>query len=155
MRHFAAFVMVDMLMRLRLLSTDWHEAIDAFIDEKIESGVMIVVGYNKRSSEAWDQRERRSLATQVVFLQNITKVGRYACSYAVNLVVVEIPEGVESIGDFAFRGCKSLTTVSFPTTLINIGGGAFSNCSSLDNVDLLHTQLQEIGDWAFHNCSNL
>ncbi|GMH54637.1 hypothetical protein TrST_g12203 [Triparma strigata] len=101
------------------------------------------------------QRERRSLATQVVFLQNITKVGRNACYLAVNLVVVNIPEGITSIGHGAFRSCRSLTTVSFPTTLRSIGYSAFEKCSSLDNVDLLHTQLQEIGDWAFDDCQEL
>ncbi|GMH74757.1 hypothetical protein TL16_g08206 [Triparma laevis f. inornata] len=82
-------------------------------------------------------------------------MGKKACRYAVNLVVVEIPEGVERIGDYAFDECINLNTVSFPTTLTYIVGGAFFCCSSLENVDLLHTNLQQLGDKAFVGCSKL
>ena len=77
------------------------------------------------------------LVTQVVFLLNITKVGNYACSLAVHLVIVEIPEGVERIGDAAFQGCSNLTTVSFPTSITTIVLNAFLSCVSLDNVDTI------------------
>ncbi|GMI11445.1 hypothetical protein TrVE_jg945 [Triparma verrucosa] len=146
---------LDTLMTMRLLCKDWRRVLDKFIDGKIESGGMIVVGGNDLScDEAFAQEERRSLVTQVVFLLNIAKVGDRACSRA-NLVVVDIPEGVEYIGYRSFMYCSSLTTVSFPTTLRLIGVGAFQICSSLDNVDLLHTQLQELGDLAFEDCSEL
>ena len=49
----------------------------------------------------------------MIFLQNITKVGNFACHFAINLVVVDIPKGVERIGHGAFFHCKSLTTVFF------------------------------------------
>ncbi|GMI04049.1 hypothetical protein TrVE_jg11201 [Triparma verrucosa] len=147
---------LDMLMTMRLLCKDWQRVADRFIDGKIESGEMIVVGGNDISGkEAWAVRERRSLATQVVFLLNVTKVGDRVCSNASNLAVVEIPEGVESIGVCAFYHCTSLTTVSFPASLRSIAYGSFQFCSSLDNVDLLHTQLQELGDCAFWGCSEL
>ncbi|GMH78712.1 hypothetical protein TrLO_g1456 [Triparma laevis f. longispina] len=74
---------------------------------------------------------------------------------AVNLVIVDIPEGIESIGRSAFHYCRSLTTVSFPTMLTSIGDNTFFQCSSLDNIDLLHTNLHEFGDWAFCGCSEL
>ena len=154
-RLFVENVPVDTLMKMRLLCKAWRRVADTFIDGRVES-VMTVVGENDISlGEAKARRERRLLVMQVVFLLNITKVGDYACYYAVNLVVVEIPEGVESIGDMAFSGCSSLTTVSFPTTLRSIGGFTFVNCYSLENVDLLHTRLQEIGDHAFYDCSEL
>ncbi|GMI11925.1 hypothetical protein TrVE_jg12540 [Triparma verrucosa] len=153
---FVENVPLDTLMTMRLLCKDWRRAVDKFMDGMIESGVMIVIGGNDIGwKEAFAQRERRGFLTQVVFLLNITKVGDRACKYASILVVVEIPEGVEYIGWGAFRDCSSLTTVSFPTTLKSIGRVAFNRCSSLDNVDLLHTQLQEICDSAFYDCSEL
>ncbi|GMH64264.1 hypothetical protein TrLO_g14595 [Triparma laevis f. longispina] len=63
--------------------------------------------------------------------------------------------GVKSIGYCAFYHCRSLTTVSFPTTLTSIGKWAFAFCESLDNVDLLQTNLQELGIEAFISCSEL
>ena len=94
--------------------------------------------------------ERHGLATRVIFILDFTRIGQYACYYAVNLVVVDIPEGVKSIGDDAFFCCSSLTTVSFPTTLTSIGRLAFGWCSSLRTVDLLLTNLQEIGTKTFY-----
>ena len=99
-------------------------------------------------------KERRELVAHVVFLLNITKVGDRACKFAVNLVVVEIPEGIESISRAAFANCSGLTTISFATKLTNIGNKAFDYCS-LENIDLLHTQLQELGHCAFYGCSEL
>ncbi|GMH92923.1 hypothetical protein TrVE_jg10855 [Triparma verrucosa] len=150
----------NLLMKMQLLCKDWRRVADTFIDGEVESGEMIVIGGNDLSYdaiiyEAIALEERRTLVTQVVFLLNVTKVGERSCEWAVNLVVVEIPEGVESIGDYAFADCCNLTTVSFPTTLTSISIGVFQECSSLDNVDLFHAQLQEIGAEAFFRCSEL
>ncbi|GMH61724.1 hypothetical protein TrLO_g7550 [Triparma laevis f. longispina] len=101
------------------------------------------------------QEERRKLITLVISLLDITKVGENACNMAVNLVVVNLPEGVKSIGKYAFCNCESLTTISFPTTLTSIADFAFYRCSSLDNADLLHTNLQKLGRGAFASCIEL
>ncbi|GMH73845.1 hypothetical protein TL16_g06300 [Triparma laevis f. inornata] len=95
------------------------------------------------------------LTMRVIFLLNITKVGENACAFAENLVVVDIPEGIQSIGWCAFHYCISLTTVSFPTTLVATEYLAFNYCKSLDSVDLLHTNLQKLGQGAFSGCSEL
>ena len=86
-------------MRLRLATQGWKAVADAFIDEGVRSGAMIVHGGEDTS---WnfpsDPREkRRKLATRVIFLLNNMKVGEHAC--AINLVVVDIPEGVVSIAE--------------------------------------------------------
>ena len=155
-RYFVEFVPVDALMALRLATKGWNAAADALIDEGVRSGELIVHdGKDISYDEAYAREERCALATRAIFLLNITKVGKWACRWADNLVVVDIPEGVESIGFQAFWGCSSLTTVSFPRTLTSIGESAFSVCVSLDNVDLLHTNLQEIKPEAFKFCSEL
>ncbi|GMI18744.1 hypothetical protein TrLO_g14367 [Triparma laevis f. longispina] len=135
-------VMEDTLMTLRLATKAWKRVVDTFIDEGMKSGVMIVHG-------EWDLRAR------VVFLLNITKVGDYACYLAVNVVVVDLPEGVKIIGHGALWACTSLTAVSFPATLTSIGSWAFYACTILENVDLLHTNLQELGEHAFYECFHL
>ncbi|GMH52206.1 hypothetical protein TrLO_g7216 [Triparma laevis f. longispina] len=155
-RHFVGFVHVEMLLVLREVCKRWNDVVVERIDESVESGVMIVHGGKGISGEvASARRERRALATQVIFLLNITKVGDGACEAAKNLVVVDIPDVVTSIRSHAFAYCANLTTVSFPTTLTSIGVCTFSFCPSLENVDLLHTNLQELGRFAFDNCSEL
>ncbi|GMH65501.1 hypothetical protein TrLO_g8845 [Triparma laevis f. longispina] len=151
-RHFFGSVHVQTFMALRVATKGWNAAADALIDEGVASGAMIVHGGKGTS---WAQEKRRKLVTRVIFLQNITNVGERACKLAINLVVVDIPEGVESIGDYAFLACCSLTTVSFPATLTLIGTSTFNECISLENVDLLHTNLQELGSDAFADCKNL
>ena len=157
---FVENVPLDTLMTMRLLCKDWQRVADTFIDGMIESGVMKVIGGNDISeddSEALKERRAHEPVMQVVFLLNMTfaRVGDYACYMAVNLVVVEIPEGIESIGIGAFDGCSSLTTVSFPTTLSLMDESALQKCPSLENVDLIHTKLHKIGHYAFDECSEL
>ncbi|GMH51534.1 hypothetical protein TL16_g01032 [Triparma laevis f. inornata] len=150
------FIPDDTLMAMRKVSKPLSRVADGFISDGAASGAFLVHGGNDLSfNEAWDRQERRKLATRVIFLLNITKVGESAYAFAINLVVVDIPEGFESIGKSAFHHCRSLTTVSFPTTLTSIGQGSFRLCSSLKNVDLCHTNLQEIGKYAFMDCSEL
>ncbi|GMH70442.1 hypothetical protein TL16_g05408 [Triparma laevis f. inornata] len=155
-RLLVGFVQGDTVMTLRLATKGWKCVADAFIDEGVKSGTMIVHdGTDISWAVSWAREERRKQVSRVIFLLNITKVGVRAFHSAVNLVVVDIPEGIESIDEAAFNSCRSLTTVSFPTTLTWIGRSAFNNCKSLDNVDLLHRNLQELGDYEFHGCSEL
>ncbi|GMH59308.1 hypothetical protein TrLO_g1566 [Triparma laevis f. longispina] len=102
-------------MSLRCATKGWNAAADALIDERVESGAMIV--YNGKNIS------NRSLALRVIFLLNITKVRDYACYYAANLaVVVNIPEGVESIGKEA---------MTIPDSVQTIGDKVFRLCSKL------------------------
>ncbi|GMI07988.1 hypothetical protein TrLO_g95 [Triparma laevis f. longispina] len=155
-RHFFDFIHVQALMALRVATKVWKAVAEEVIDEGMKSAeLMVHAGNNISYQGKQDRSERRKLVTRVVFFLNITKIGRYACYDARNLVVVNIPEGVESIGQCAFSYCSSLTTVSFPTTLASIGQTAFCFCSSLYNVDLRHTNLQELRGHAFSSCSEL
>ena len=71
--------------------------------ERVESGELMVHDGMNISLEVVRAREERfKLTTRGVFLLNITKVGENTCWRAVNLMVVDIPEGVQSIGSGAF-----------------------------------------------------
>ncbi|GMH77359.1 hypothetical protein TL16_g07380 [Triparma laevis f. inornata] len=151
---FNPFVHEQTLIALLVLNKEWNGVADVLIDEGVKSGELLVhVGNDLYWGEI--QQTRRRLVTRVNFALDISQVGEYSCWVASNLVVVDIPEGIESIRQEAFCHCSSLTTVSFPTTLTVIGDYAFGKCSSLENVDLLHTNLQELGRGAFKNCSEL
>ncbi|GMI11699.1 hypothetical protein TrLO_g5498 [Triparma laevis f. longispina] len=154
--------MAELFHTFRLVTKPWQRIAEEKIDGDFESGVLAFYGGKDvgvgrdYDVEFWILlRSKREPVTRVIFLLNITKLGKFACRWAINLVVVDIPEGVESISVGAFEPCHSLTTVSFPTTLHLIGQQAFQFCSSLENVDLLHTNLQEIGYQAFFGCSEL
>ncbi|GMH84250.1 hypothetical protein TL16_g09866 [Triparma laevis f. inornata] len=156
-RLLIGLVQGDTLMTLRLATKTWKRVADEFIDEGVKSGKFLVhEGIDiSEDVEYVELEEWNKLVTRVIFLLNITKIGKLACVYAHNLVVVDIPEGVKSIGECAFSRCSSLATVSFPTTLISIGNSAFVECTGLETVDLLHTNLKEIGEMAFSFCSEL
>ncbi|GMH89451.1 hypothetical protein TL16_g11461 [Triparma laevis f. inornata] len=98
------------LISLRLATKAWKVVAEEVIDEGIESGAMMVHdGKDISDDAAYDLQERRELVTRVIFLLNITKVGKNECMYAINLVVVDTPDGVERIGNYAFWYCSSLT----------------------------------------------
>ena len=116
--RFLRFIHGDTLMNLRLATKWWDAVVDALLADCVKIGVMIVHDGKDISSDVAEAREeRRALAYEVILLLNITKVGDYACYFVKFLVVVDIPEGIESIGENAFRCCFDLTTVSLPTTL--------------------------------------
>jgi len=166
-RHLFTYIPLDMLLTMKVLSKEFEVTMREYIARRVEGGRMIFHHgvdiifdpYNGSEEETMAfvnaAKKRNKLVTQVVFLQNLPQIGYRACLYAVNLVVVNIPEGVERIGKGAFWGCSSLTTVYFPPSLTSIGEYALEMCVSLDNVDLLHTNLQELGQTAFGGCGEL
>ena len=155
------FIPCDTLLTMMSVSKDWLSGADLFIDLESCDGKLMFHGgvdveFDLDDTVAINSlQDKHELVTRVIFLPNIVKVGEFACMLAVNLVVLDIPEDVKRISKGAFAGCRSLTTVSFPTTLTSIGEASFSLCSSLEKVDLLHTNLQELGDGAFVGCEEL
>ncbi|GMH68344.1 hypothetical protein TrLO_g15082 [Triparma laevis f. longispina] len=147
-------------MKLRLETEGYNKESDAFIDEGAEDGTIMVHGgndldWNVREEVASTRKEKCEPVTRVIFLLDTTKIGNHAFFCAVNLIVVESPEGVQLIGHGAFKQCSSLTVIFSPAPLRLIAHGVFQDCSSLKNVELLHTNLQQIGMMAFFKCSEL
>ena len=142
--------MVDTLVAMRWLDKKWHKVVEKKLTEFEDEpfGEIIVHGGNDISydeAESDAREERMEQVTKVVFLLNITKVGDFVCRYASNLVAVDIPEGITSIGYASFAHCSSLKEIKFPKSLTSIGDLSFANCPSLEEVDLLHTNVQELG----------
>ena len=124
--HFVEYVPGDTLMALKLATKGWSQELEKHLKSVVENGSLrgelLVLGGSDISEDDAKARYESvtKLVTRVIFLQNIMKVGDCACGWASNLVVVDIPEGVEKIGYSAFYHCRSLTTVSFPSTLTSI-----------------------------------
>ncbi|GMH58026.1 hypothetical protein TL16_g02519 [Triparma laevis f. inornata] len=110
-RLIVPYLQGNALMAIKLASKPWSRVADEFTDDGVESGAMIV---HDGSDLSWDLVEAREesplLVTRVIVLLNITKVRGFACYYAVNLVVVDIPEGVESIVVAHLRSLQSPAT---------------------------------------------
>ncbi|GMH99424.1 hypothetical protein TrLO_g146 [Triparma laevis f. longispina] len=101
-RLFVGFIQGSTLMNLRLVMKAWKHVADTFIDKGVKSSAMIV---RDEEDLPWgDVKERHERPTRAIFLLNMTKVGGRACAYAVNLIVVDIPEGIER------RTCSRLGT---------------------------------------------
>ncbi|GMH91559.1 hypothetical protein TrST_g4248 [Triparma strigata] len=159
-RLFVGFVMIDTLLAMRWLDRKWHKVVEKKLTEVGDEPYsrMIVHGGNDislREANSDARKDRIKQVTKVVFLLNITKVGDYACYYADILVAVDIPEGITIICDLSFAYCSSLKDIKFPKSLTKIGDFSFGGCFSLEQVDLLHTKVQELGQRAFYGCTSL
>ncbi|GMH97567.1 hypothetical protein TrVE_jg1584 [Triparma verrucosa] len=148
-RLLVGFIMLDTLVAMRWLDKKWHKVVEKKLTEVGDEpyGGMIVHGGNDISPNEANSAarvDRMEQVTKVVFLLNITKVGDLACTYAINLIAVDIPEGITIIGGGSFAGCSSLKVIKFPKSLTSIGNGSFQYCSSLEQVELLHTNVEEL-----------
>ena len=100
-RLFIEFVTVDTLVAMRWLDRNWHKVVEKKLTELENEPYdeMIIVGGNDVSyDEAWTNARQESMkqVSLVVFLLNITKVGKYACAFA-SILVVDIPEGITTM----------------------------------------------------------
>ena len=155
-RRLIQFIHPSYLLTMRQISKEWSAVVEGCVDNGFKRrSLKLHDGKGLVGSEAEARQARREKLTMVIFLLNITKIGEYACFMAFNLVVVDIPEGVDSICHNAFMHCSGLASISFPTTLRSVGVSAFHGCRRLENVHLLHTNLRELGQLAFNGCSNL
>lgn len=84
----------------------------------------------------------------------ITGIGEEAFSDCINLINIEIPEGVTNISPWAFYNCKSLKIVEIPKSVINIGEGAFDGCVGLQGIEIPE-ETTNIGEDVFTNCENI
>ncbi|GMH76672.1 hypothetical protein TrLO_g9463 [Triparma laevis f. longispina] len=114
----------------RLVTKPWQRIAEEKVDGDFKSGALAFhdgsdVGAGGGNNEFWDALvvEHQPIR-RVIFLLNVTKVGENAFYYAVNPIVVDIPEVVESI--------DSLQT---------LGWGVFYKCSKLvpSNINVNET----------------
>lgn len=74
------------------------------------------------------------------------------------LMIVNIPDTVNTIGNYAFANCMNLSQVSLSKTLNDIGSGAFYNCNTLTEIEIPKSLGKMVGvrsPGIFANCSNL
>jgi hypothetical protein len=72
----------------------------------------------------------------------------------VNIVELDIPEGVLYIESHAFANCRYLRRITIPSSVTKIGTNAFENCTALEKI-VLPPRLSIISANSFRNCRSL
>jgi len=85
--------------------------------------------------------------------EGVTTIGKQSFYGLSNLVLVTLPRGITSIGDSAFAECRELVHIEIPNTVASIGEYAFENCGI--QALTLNEGLASIGKNAFAYCSKL
>ncbi len=88
-----------------------------------------------------------------VIPRRIEKIGAQAFDF-INIITVEIPEGVTSIEDCAFSGMRYLKRISIPDSVASIGYKAFYGDINLEAVRI-PAGVTEIGGGSFAWCDKL
>lgn len=107
-------------------------------------------------------------------IYTVTSIGDEAFKKCVNLMKVNIGNGLTWIGKSAFSGCNALTSITIPNSVTSIGERAFWGCSCLESVNIpdkvtcienytfslcygltsvtIPSSVMRIGDYAFSYC---
>ena len=106
--------------------------------------------------------------TKYTLGENVTGIGSGVFSYCINLVSINIPEGVTRIGEYAFEGCSNLSVVDFGSieSLCAISFGEvgsnpleMSHRLYVNGEGLTELTIPEgvssIGSYAFSGCTGL
>ena len=95
---------------------------------------------------------------QVIGMENVKSIGKYAFSCCSNLTTIELGTKLETLGGRAFDQ-SGLTSIALPGTLKVIPGifddyGVFEKCYNLVSVTL-DEGIEEIGSTAFYDCGSM
>ena len=82
--------------------------------------------------------------------EGVTSIGDYAFFECNKITSVKIPEGVTRIGEHSFSDCTSLESVEIPKSVTEIAGNAFLRCTKLENI-IIPEGVRRIEDFAFFN----
>ena len=87
-------------------------------------------------------KKYKGTGKNVVFPEDVIKIGTSAFNRCNSLVTITIPKGVTKIGIEAFSYCESLESVSIPASVMKIDMRAFRGCSVLEKIHYCGTKKQ-------------
>ena len=111
--------------------------------------------------EILDQGPERPLCANFEYLDfkalpNLIAVHQQAFLHGQKMLVTELPDSVEAIRANAFGYMQKCEITQLPINLKQIFDAAFRDCPGLKAVDINRAAgLENIGNWAFADCSNL
>lgn len=94
----------------------------------------------------------RKPVTNVVWPEEVSKVGDFIFYNCDSLRSILIPDNVTAIGKFAFYDCNSLSEITMPSELTQLGEYAFYQCYNIRKGICIPYKVSEIGEYAFYNC---
>lgn len=101
---------------------------------------------------------------EIIFNKNLGAIDGSAFLGCTSLANVDFSSSeVETISESSFEGCTSLSEIVIPASVYTIGDSAFKDCTSVtsltidcvENEQNISVNLDNIGDYAFYNCSKL
>ena len=98
--------------------------------------------------------DRRSELTRVRIGAHVSRIEDGAFQGCINLIDVQLNEGLQTVGVGAFSGCTALRIVNMPSTVTKLGDKAFGDCINLAELQL-NEGLQFFGDGTFAGCAAL
>ena len=110
-------------------------------------------------------------------LKNAEYIGANAFAMCSSLTEIDMNGSVKSVGAYAFVNCNNLVKVTDSANVVHYGEGVFfgtgiknmklcasitklpdmmfQDCASLESVELVSSDLQEVGEFAFMDCTSL
>ncbi|MBQ9348401.1 MAG: leucine-rich repeat domain-containing protein [Oscillibacter sp.] len=75
-------------------------------------------------------------------------------SYADQVVMLVVDDGISNVGDYAFQGFANLISVDLSADVKTIGASAFADCTGLETLELA-AGLETVQQMAFKGCTGL
>lgn len=118
------------------------------IGTAVATNIEIASEYNGLPVKYIDPRafNENQTITSVVIPYSVSLVKDLAFRKCINLILVDMSDGVTQLRTSAFYGCVSLKNIFIPKTVTRIDTGAFGGCTSLKRVDMSnHESIPTLG----------
>lgn len=107
---------------------------------------------NIRYAGTWAVGVTDKQQTSYTLRPNTTGLAFSLFKDCINMISIELPDGIKHIGTYMFYGCCDLTEITIPNSVISIEDYAFSDCTNLTNITIPNS-VTSIGNYAFVNCN--
>lgn len=122
----------------------------------LEDAPLEKVTYSRKSSylSIYSPFNEKSTITEAYIGKEVVSVPKSIFKDCVNLVKLELENGISEIEWYAFSGCTSLREVKLPSSLTAMGNFVFSGCNSIEEIEFPGT-LQIIPSRVCNHCTAL
>ena len=156
-KHVSAFILMIVISLQICMVDGFAEGREGSCGENVTwsiegEGVLTIAGEGKMTEAPW-----LSYAIEILKIQigeGITEIRDYAFQYCEHALEVSIPDSVVRIGRYAFYYCKELKEIVIPDSVTEMDTGALARCEALEKVTL-SSCLSVIENMVFSGCPEL